>query len=164
MCLFILVCIINFIRPRPIDSRHAHRARFAACIYFTTRKLKIIQCFTLIAILISCLGVYGLVLYIVQRRTKEIGVRKVLGASVSGILRLIYRDFVALILAGFVLAVPFSYYLIMKWLENFTFHTSIDMMTYALSFALVMVVISVTISYHVVRAALANPVLSLRSE
>ena len=52
----------------------------------------------------------------------------------------------------------------MKWLENFTFHTSIDMMTYAVSFALVMVVISVTISYHVVRAALANPVLSLRSE
>jgi len=97
-------------------------------------------------------------------KSKEIGVRKVLGASIGGILQLIYRDFIWLILIGFVLAVPFSYYFIVKWLENFTFHTNVDWMTYALSFTLVMAVVAITISYHAIRAALTNPVRSLRSE
>ncbi|NOT76118.1 MAG: FtsX-like permease family protein [Cyclobacteriaceae bacterium] len=125
---------------------------------------KIIQSFTLIAILISCLGVYGLVLFVVQRKVKEIGVRKVVGASMGGILKLIYSDFIWLLLIGFALAVPVSYFFINQWLDNFIFHTEIDLMTFVISLVLVMLVVMATISYHAIKAAMANPVLSLRSE
>jgi putative ABC transport system permease protein len=124
----------------------------------------IIQGFTFIAILISCLGVYGLVLFVVQRKVKEIGVRKVLGASVAGILRLIYSDFALLLIIGFVLAVPGSYYLMNRWLENFTYHTLVDVWTYLVSFGIVVAITALTISYHAVKASMANPVNSLRTE
>lgn len=124
----------------------------------------IIQIFTGIAILISCLGVYGLILFVVQRKVKEIGVRKVLGASVASILQLIYKDFIWLIVAGFVIAIPVSYYFINQWLENFTYHTSIDVLTYVISLMAVMFVVVITIGIQAVRASLANPVNALRSE
>jgi putative ABC transport system permease protein len=124
----------------------------------------VIQSFTLIAILISCLGVYGLVLFVVQRKVKEIGVRKVLGASTGNILTLIYKDFAWLLAIGFLLAVPVSYYLMNRWLENFSYHTTLDAVTYSISFILVVTVVLATISYQAVKASLANPVLSLRSE
>lgn len=124
----------------------------------------IIQVFTAIAILISCLGVYGLVLFTVQRKVKEIGVRKVLGASISNILTLIYRDFAVLLAIGFLLAVPVSYYFMNLWFSNFIYHTNIDVLTYVLSLAMVFLVVALTISYQAMRAALANPVRSLRSE
>lgn len=124
----------------------------------------IIQIFTGIAILISCLGVYGLILFVVQRKVKEIGVRKVLGASIGSILQLIYKDFVLLIIAGFVIAIPVSYYFIGQWLENFTYHTTIDVLTYAISLLAVIVVVVITIAIQAVKASLANPVNSLRSE
>jgi putative ABC transport system permease protein len=122
------------------------------------------QSFTFIAILLSCLGVYGLVLLVVQRKVKEIGVRKVLGATVGNILSLIYVDFVWLLFIGFLIAVPASYYFISKWLTNFTYHTSIDILTYVLSFVIVLIIVSLTISYHAMKASVANPVKSLRSE
>ena len=124
----------------------------------------VIESFTFIAILISCLGVYGLVLFTVQRKVKEIGVRKVLGATVGNILKLIYGDFLLLLIIAFVLAVPVSWYFINKWLENFIFHTTVDPITYTISFLVVLMVMSLTISYHAVKASLANPVHSLRSE
>lgn len=124
----------------------------------------IIQTFTFIAIMIACLGVYGLVLFVVQRKVKEIGVRKVLGASVSGILTLIYRDFALLIIVAFAVATPAAWYLMDGWLENFSYHTSIDMWTFVLSFVLVLVITSLTISYQAVKASMANPVKSLRTE
>jgi len=124
----------------------------------------IIQTFTFIAILIACLGVYGLVLFVVQRKVKEIGVRKVLGASVTSILNLIYKDFALLILIAFVFATPIAWYFMDKWLENFSYHTSIDMWTFVLSFVLVVLITSLTISYQAVKASMANPVKSLRSE
>ena len=124
----------------------------------------IIQAFTGIAVLIACLGVYGLVLFTVQRKVKEIGVRKVLGANVGSILFLIYRDFAVLILVGFVIAVPVSYYFMSEWLNNFIYHTSIDFGTYAISLTGIFIIVSVTISYQAIRAAVENPVNSLRSE
>jgi putative ABC transport system permease protein len=125
---------------------------------------KIIQTFTLIGIVIACLGVYGLVLFTVQRKVKEIGVRKVLGASVGGILTMIYRDFALLLLIGFVLAIPASYFFLDQWLRNFNYHISIDALTYAMSFIVIVAVVSLTISYQAIKAAQANPVNSLRSE
>lgn len=124
----------------------------------------IIEVFTGIAVLIACLGVYGLVLFVVQRKVKEIGVRKVLGASVGSILNLIYKDFAVLILIGFVLAVPGSYYLINQWMQNFIYHTTLDVGTYVISLMLILFITSATISYHAIKASLANPVKSLRSE
>ncbi len=124
----------------------------------------IIQVFTAIAILISCLGVYGLVLFTVKHKVKEIGVRKVLGATVSNILVLIYRDFAWLIVLGFVLAVPVSYYFMNQWFTNFIYHTNIDVLTYILSLTVILIIVTLTISYQAIRAAQANPVKSLRSE
>lgn len=124
----------------------------------------IIQSFAGVAILIACLGVYGLVLFTVQRKVKEIGVRKVLGASVLGILKLVFKDFVWLIVIGFIIAVPASFYLIDQWLENFVYRTSIDVFTYGISLLIVVAIVSLTISYQSIRAAQANPVNSLRVE
>lgn len=124
----------------------------------------IITVFTIVAVLIACLGVYGLVLFVVQRKVKEIVVRKVLGATVPNILRLIYSDFVLLIIVGFVLAIPASYYLLNEWMKNFTYHTSIDWITYAFSLGLVLFVTFLTIGYEAVKASQTNPVNSLRSE
>lgn len=125
---------------------------------------QMIQSFAIIAILISCLGVYGLILFIVHRKVKEIGVRKVMGASVLNILQLIYREFAWLLIAGFLVAVPVSYYLLSQWMQNFTYHTSIDVMTYLISFLLILVIVAVTIGHQAYRASMANPVNSLRSE
>ncbi|MEQ8425474.1 MAG: FtsX-like permease family protein, partial [Cyclobacteriaceae bacterium] len=124
----------------------------------------IINYFTIIAVLISCLGVYGLILFVVQRKVKEIGVRKVLGSSVPGILKLIFAEFTWLILIAFIIAVPFSYYLISQWFENFVYHTSIDVFTYIISLGIVLLIVSATIIYNAYRAAAAKPVNSLRSE
>lgn len=124
----------------------------------------IIQTFAGIAILIACLGVYGLVLFTVQRKVKEIGIRKVMGATVPEILQLIYKDFSLLIILGFVLAVPVSYYFISQWLDNFVYRTSIDVLTYAISLIIIVVIVSLTISIQSIKAALANPVKSLRVE
>jgi len=124
----------------------------------------IINYFSVIAVLISCLGVYGLILFVVQRKVKEIGVRKVLGSTVPGILKLIFSEFTWLILIAFLAAVPFSYYLISQWFENFIYHTTIDVMTYVVSLSLVMLIVTATILYNAFKAATANPVNSLRSE
>jgi len=124
----------------------------------------IIQAFTFIAVLIACLGVYGLVLFVVQRKVKEIGVRKVLGANVPNILALIYKDFALLIVTAFLLATPAAWYFMDQWLENFSYRTSIDIITFVLSFLLVVVITSLTISYQAIKASMANPVKSLRTE
>lgn len=124
----------------------------------------IITYFTFIAVLISCLGVYGLILFVVQRKVKEIGVRKVLGSTVSGILKLIFMEFTWLILIAFLVAVPFSYYLITQWFDNFVYHTSVDVLTYLMSLGIVLSVVGFTIFYNAHKAASANPVNSLRSE
>ena len=125
---------------------------------------QIIQAFTGIAVLISCLGVYGLVLFTVQRKFKEIGVRKVLGANVRNILMTIYSDFALLLGIGFIIAIPLSSLLMNKWLDNFTYHTTISPITYALSLFIVVGVMTLTISYQAIKAALSNPVDALRTE
>lgn len=124
----------------------------------------IIKVFTAIAMLISCLGVYGLVLFIVQHKVKEIGVRKVLGATVSSILKLICKDFALLLVIAFMLSIPISYWLIDQWMENFTFRASIGVVPYLIGFVVLALVVGITVSYHAFMASIANPVKSLRSE
>ncbi len=125
---------------------------------------RIINVFTVIAMLISCLGLYGLSTYMAERRFKEIGVRKVMGASVTQIVGLMSREFVKLVVVAFVLAVPLAWYVMDKWLEGFAYRVSIQSTVFFLAGASALVIALLTISYESIRAAMGNPVESLRNE
>jgi putative ABC transport system permease protein len=120
--------------------------------------------FASIAILISCLGLFGLATYTAQVRTREIGVRKVLGASVTGIIQLLAKDFVKLILIAIVIAVPVAWYTMSQWLRDFAYRIDIQWWMFAIAGLLALVIALMTISFQSVKAALMNPVKSLRSE
>ena len=118
--------------------------------------------FAFIAIFISCLGLFGLSAYTAELRTKEIGVRKVMGASVSSILALFTKDFILLVLLALVIAVPVSYYLMYTWLGEFVYRTEIGVMVFLIAAVFSLLVTLLTVGYQSVRAARANPVDSLR--
>ncbi|HKI45434.1 MAG TPA: FtsX-like permease family protein [Balneolales bacterium] len=107
---------------------------------------------------------FGLASYTTEKRTKEVGIRKVLGASVKGIVALLSKDFLKLVGIGFLIAVPIAWYVMHKWLANFAYHVNIGVWTFALAGGLAMIIALVTISWQSIRAALANPVESLRNE
>lgn len=124
----------------------------------------IVGYFTAIAILISCLGLFGLAAFSAEQRTKEIGVRKVLGASVSTIVSLLSVDFLKLIVASIVIASPIAWWAMNKWLQGFAYRKSIDWTIFAYTTIIAIVIGLVTIGSQAVKAAIANPVKSLRSE
>jgi ABC-type antimicrobial peptide transport system permease subunit len=117
-----------------------------------------------LAIFISCLGLLGLVIYTTTQRMKEIGVRKVLGASVSQIVTLISKDFLGLIVLAFVAAIPLSWIAMHKWLENFAYRTEISWWIFITTGAVMLTIAMVTLGFQTIKAAIANPVKSLRSE
>ncbi len=117
-----------------------------------------------LAIVISCLGLFGLVIYTTNQRTREIGVRKVLGASIPQILSLISKDFLKLVLFAFIIAVPIAWWVMHKWLENFAYHISLGMGVFVLAGLGMMLIALVTLSFQTMKAANANPVKSLRTE
>ena len=117
-----------------------------------------------IAIFISCLGLYGLVSFMAAQRTKEVGIRKVLGASVANILYLFSKEFTLLIIVAFVIAVPAAWYLMNSWLENFVFRINIGYGVFVLAIVASIIVAWVTVAYRSFKAALSNPVKNLRSE
>ncbi len=120
--------------------------------------------FAAIAIFISCLGLFGLAAYTAQVRTKEIGVRKVLGASVSGIIQLLAKDFIKLVLIAILIATPVAWYVMNKWLQEFAYKISIGWTVFAIAGMLAVVIAFITISFQSIKAAVANPVKSLRTE
>jgi len=120
--------------------------------------------FASIAIIISCLGLFGLATYSAQVKTREIGIRKVLGASVAGIVKLLALEFMFLILAAIVIAVPVAWYAMSKWLQDFAYRISIEWWVFLIAGLMAMLIAFVTISFQSVKAAIANPVKSLRSE
>lgn len=120
--------------------------------------------FALIAIFISCLGLYGLVSFMVVQRTKEVGVRKVLGASVSSIVYMFSKEFMALIGISFIIASPAAYYMMNSWLQNFVFRIPLTIGVFILAIVASMFVAWITVGYKAIKAALATPVKSLRSE
>ena len=124
----------------------------------------LLQWATGLAVLISCLGLLGLVMYITIQRTKEIGVRKVLGASVSQLVAMLSKDFVQLVLIAFVIAAPLAWIVMNKWLENFAYRTTISWWVFAVSGLLMIAVAFITLSFQTIKAAIANPVKSLRTE
>ncbi len=120
--------------------------------------------FSAMAIVISCLGLLGLVSFSVERRLKEIGIRKVLGASISGILLLISKDFSKLVLIGFVVSIPAAYFFISKWLENFQYRIELNYWPFVLACIVTILIAWASVSYISLKAARANPVDSLRTE
>jgi putative ABC transport system permease protein len=124
----------------------------------------IINVFTSLAIVISCLGLFGLAAFSAEQRSKEIGVRKVLGASVTSVVRLLSTDFLKLVAVSLLISVPISWWAMHKWLEGFAYRTSIQWWMFALSGAIAILIAFLTVSFHTIRAANANPVRSLRSE
>lgn len=125
---------------------------------------KLVGLFTLLTIFISCLGLFGLASYMAENRIKEIGIRKVLGASVRSITTLLSKDFLKLVLIAIVLAVPISWYLMSLWLEEFAYRITISWWIFALAGISAVGIALLTVSYQAVKAAIVNPVMSLRSE
>jgi ABC-type antimicrobial peptide transport system permease subunit len=125
---------------------------------------KLLNTATFLAILISCLGLFGLVSFTINQRTKEIGIRKVMGASIAQITLLLSKDFLILVGMAFVIATPIAYYFTQEWLKDFAYKIGIGWELFALSGISASLIALLTVSYKAIKAALANPVESLRSE
>lgn len=128
------------------------------------RQKKLAELFAGLTIFISCLGLFALAAYMAENRVKEIGVRKVLGASVLGISTLLSKDFLKLVLVAFLIAAPLAYWLMNKWLAGYSYRISIQWWVFALAGALSVFIALATVSFQAIKAAIANPVKALRSE
>lgn len=120
--------------------------------------------FAALTIFISCMGLFGLATYMAENRTKEIGIRKVLGASVFGIVRLLSRDFLILVLISILIATPIAWWALSAWLEDYNYRVTISWQVFALSGLIAMLIALITVSYQAIWAAISNPVKSLRTE
>lgn len=120
--------------------------------------------FSTLAIVISCLGLFGLASFVAEQRTKEIGIRKVMGASLASIWQMLSKDFVVLVIISFVLAVPMTYSFMNGWLQHYDYRTNISWFVFVLTGVGALALTILTVSYQAIKAALANPVKSLRSE
>ena len=125
---------------------------------------KLASSFAILAILISCLGLFGMASFMAEQRTKEIGVRKVLGASVFTIWKLLSKESVILVFISFIVAIPASWWLMDNWLQDYEYRTSISVWVFVITGVLALVITLATVSYQAIKAALANPVKSLRTE
>ncbi len=120
--------------------------------------------FAILAIFISCLGLFGLASFIAEQRTKEIGIRKVLGASIAGIWQLLSKEFLLLVFISFMIALPAAYYFMNKWLQNYEYRTEISWWIFGLVVLATLLITTLTVSFQAIKAAIANPVKSLRAE
>lgn len=125
---------------------------------------EIFSYFSILAILISCLGLFGLASFTAEQRTKEIGIRKVLGANVSNIFYMVTKDFALLVLIAFVISTPISWFWMSDWLNSFAYRVDIGIWVFLLSGILTCLIALLTVSYHSLNAATKNPVNSLKTE
>ena len=125
---------------------------------------KLASFFAVLAIFISCLGLFGMASFVAEQRTKEIGIRKVLGASVFNLWKLLSTEFVLMVLLSCSIAIPVAYYFLSKWLMNYEYHTAISWWVFGVSVAGALMITLLTVSFQAIRAAVANPVKSLRTE
>lgn len=125
---------------------------------------KLASSFAGLAIFISCLGLFGMASFTAEKRIKEIGIRKVLGASVFNLWRLLSKEFVGLVIISFLISVPLSWYLMHKWLQNFEYRSEITGWIFVATALGTILITLMTVSYQSIKAAISNPVNSLRSE
>jgi len=125
---------------------------------------KLANCFAFLAIFISCLGLLGLAMFTAQQRTKEIGIRKVLGAGIASVFGLLSKEFLLLVLIALVIASPIAWYMMSKWLRDFAYRTEINWWIFVMAGIVAIVIALATISFQAIKAAVANPVKSLRTE
>ncbi len=128
------------------------------------RQLTLFNAFAFVVLLISCFGLFGLATFAAEVRIKEIGVRKILGASVGSIVHLLSKDFLKLILIAFIVAAPIAWWATHKWLQNFAYHINIEWWIFALAGCLTLLIALLTVSFQAIKAAVANPVKSLWTE
>ncbi len=134
-------------------------------LYVSEQRMGVLfQIFAALAVLISCLGLFGLAAFTAQKRQKEIGVRKVLGASVTSVVALLSADFAKLVLIAIVIASPIAWYAMNHWLQSFAYKVNIELWMFALAGLLAIGIALLTVSFQSIKTALMNPVKSLRSE
>ncbi|HEY1055753.1 MAG TPA: FtsX-like permease family protein, partial [Emticicia sp.] len=120
--------------------------------------------FAILAIFISCLGLFGLASFVAEQRTKEIGVRKVLGASIINLWQLLSKDFVTLVFISCLIAIPISYFYLNDWLSKYEYHTEISWWIFVVAIFGALAITLLTVSYQAIKAAMVNPVRSLKTE
>jgi len=124
----------------------------------------IVDLFSGLAVIIACLGLLGLSMFAIEQRTKEIGIRKVLGSSISGIIKLVTKEFIIIVLLSNLIAWPIAYYFMNQWLQDFAYSININLWMFALSGGIALMIAIATVSIQALKAAFANPVDSLRYE
>ena len=154
----------NDIYPQYVYEHEFLDAKLDKYYEFDDTILKLIETFAGIAILIGCLGLYGLVSFMASQKTKEIGIRKVLGAGVKSILWMFGKEFSQLLFIAFVIAAPIAWWFMNRYLQDFKFRIQIGMGVFALSIAITLLIAFSTITFRSLKAAMANPVKSLRTE
>ena len=147
----------------PVDYVFADES-YAKKFQDSQRMGKLAALFAGLTIFISCLGLFGLATYMAESRTKEVGVRKVLGASVFNVTLLLSKEFLRLVIISFIIASPIAWYAMNKWLDNYSYRVDIEWWVFVIAGLLALLIALVTVSYQAIRAALANPVKSLRTE
>ncbi len=153
----------GFDKQTPFEYRFVDEA-FNALYSAEDRLAKIFNIFTFITILIACLGLFGLAAFTASQRTKEIGIRKVLGAQIFNIISLISVNFIKPVLLSIVIALPAGWLFMNKWLQDFAYRTPVNSWVFILAAAGVLLIAIATVSFHAIKAAIANPVKSLRTE
>ncbi len=153
----------QFAPDYPIDYRFMDE-NFDKMYKAEEKLMTLVWIFTIIAIFVGCLGLFGLSTYAAERRTKEIGIRKVLGASVNGIVILLSKDFLKLVLLALVIASPIAWYFMNQWLQDFAYRIKINWWMFGLAAIVAVMIALATVSFQAIKAAIANPVKSLRAE
>ena len=134
-------------------------------LYFAEQQMgKLFNVFSILSIIVSCLGLFGLATFATQKRIKEIGVRKVLGANEAGIVVMLSKDFIKLVAVALIIAFPVAWWVMEKWLQNFVYRISIRWWMFVVAGTIALIIAFLTVSYQSIKAAIANPVKSLRTE
>jgi ABC-type antimicrobial peptide transport system permease subunit len=150
--------------PQQLFERNFLDEHIASLYKNEKRTQQLFNLFTFLSIVINVLGLVGLLSFMIEQKTKEIGIRKVLGASVKDISFILSKDFLRLIIIAFFIAAPLAWLLMHKWLQDFAYQTTISWWVFAVAVLAALIVTSVAVGFQTIKAAVANPVKSLRTE
>jgi putative ABC transport system permease protein len=154
----------NSFNPQGPLSYNFLDEKFAALYASELRTQQIFSSFAILAIIIATLGLFGLSAFVIEQRTKEIGIRKVLGASIQNVVLLVSKDFLLLVGIAFIISIPVTWWAMHNWLQDFAYRINIQWWVFVLGGIVAMLISVLTISFQAIKAAIANPVESLRSE